>query len=105
MSGGAWAQAPGTVFTRQCGTCHVAKPGSEVRQGPNLWGVVGRKAGSVPGFKYSANYAGSGIVWDEATLDSYLANPQAVIAGSTMAYRQANADTRRIIIDWLKDQH
>lgn len=92
------------LFARQCGTCHVAKAAPEVRQGPNLWGVVGRPAGAVPGFKYSAGFASTGITWDEASLDAYLANPQAVIAGSNMTYRQANADTRRSIVDWLKDQ-
>ena len=103
---GANAQpAPSVLFTRQCGTCHIAKPANETRQGPNLWGVIGRPAGAVPGFKYSENYASSGITWDDASLDAYLANPQAVIAGSNMAYRQANADTRRTIIEWLKDQH
>ncbi len=97
--------APAVLFARQCGTCHIAKPANETRQGPNLWGIIGRPAGAVPGFRYSASYATSGITWDEASLDAYLANPQALIAGSTMAYRQANPDTRRTIIEWLKDQN
>lgn len=96
---------PATLFGRQCGTCHVAVADGGPRQGPNLWGVYGRKAGSVPEFKYSANYATSGIVWDETTLDTYLTNPQAMIAGSVMGYRQANPESRATIIAWLKDQH
>lgn len=96
---------PATLFARQCGTCHVATPEGAPRQGPNLWGVFGRKAGSVEGFQYIGKYAESGIVWDEATLDTYLTNPQAMIPGSVMAYRQANADVRHTIIAWLKDQH
>jgi cytochrome c len=44
-------------------------------------------------------------VWTEAALDSYLTNPQAMIPGSVMVYRQANAEIRQKIIAWLKDQH
>lgn len=94
-----------TLFSRQCGTCHIATADGGPRQGPTLFGVVGRPAGSVPGFKYSAGYASSGLVWNETALDSYLANPQAMIPGSVMAYRQADAGVRRTIIDWLKDRH
>lgn len=93
-----------TLFSRQCGTCHVVAADGGPRQGPNLHGVFGRKAGSLPGFKYSPGYATSGIVWDDAALDAYLTNPQALIPGSVMGYRQANADTRKTIVDWLKEQ-
>lgn len=96
---------PATLFSRQCGTCHAVTADAASRQGPNLLGVFNRKAGSLPAFKYSAGYATSGIVWDEAALDTYLTNPQALIPGSVMAYRQANADTRKTIIDWLKEQN
>lgn len=109
----AWAQiAPpaeppdgATLFRRQCATCHSLKASDPPRQGPHLAGVIGRPAGSVPGFKYSANYATAGFAWDEERLDPYLANPQAVIAGSNMAYRQANAGIRRSIIEYLKEQN
>jgi cytochrome c len=74
------------------------------RQGPTLAGVFGRKAGSVPGFKYTGDYAGTGIVWNAATLDSYLTNPQAMVKGSVMAYRQSDPEIRQTIIAWLKDQ-
>jgi cytochrome c len=94
-----------TLFSRQCGTCHVVAADDGPRQGPNLHGVFGRKAGSLAGFIYSPGYAASGIVWDDAALDAYLINPQALIPGSVMAYRQANADTRKTIIDWLKEQN
>lgn len=93
-----------TLFARQCGTCHVATADGGPRQGPNLLGVFGRKAGSVAGFNYSAGYPSSGIVWDAASLDTYLTNPQAMIPGSVMAYRQADAGVRHTIIDWLKDR-
>ena len=93
-----------TLFARQCGACHVATMDGSPHQGPTLFGVFGRKAGSVAGFAYSPNYASSGIVWDDTTLDRYLTNPQATIEGSVMAYRQADAEIRHTIIAWLKEQ-
>jgi cytochrome c len=96
---------PAVQFLSQCGTCHSVKPNDKPRQGPNLFGVLGRKAGSVPDFKYSPGFAQEDFVWDEAHLDAYLTMPQNVIKGGVMAYRQDNAATRKNIIDWLKDQH
>ena len=91
------------VFRTQCGTCHALAPG-EIRQGPNLAGVYGRKAGSVPGYKYSAGFADADWAWDEAHLDPYLTNPQAVIKGGVMGYRQAKPEVRQAVIAYLKEQ-
>ena len=101
------AEAPdgATLFRRQCATCHSLNASDPPRQGPHLAGVAGRPAGSVAGYKYTAGYVAAGFNWDEARLDSYLTNPQAMFPGSIMAYRQANPATRRTIIDYLKDQH
>ena len=93
------------LFRNQCATCHSLNAGDPPRQGPNLAGIIDRPVGSVAGYKYTAGYATAGFNWDEARLDAYLINPQAIFPGSTMAYRQANAGTRRILIDYLKDQH
>lgn len=91
-------------FKKSCGTCHVAAPDAGPRQGPNLFGVVGREAGAVEGFKYSPAFVAgeAGIVWDEGTLDRWLADPQSVIPGSIMPYKQSDPDKRRLIIDYLK---
>jgi len=91
-------------FKKSCGTCHVAAADAGPRQGPNLFGVVGRSAGSLEGFKYSPAFVAgkSGIVWDEGTLDRWLADPQSVIAGAVMPYKQADPDKRRLVIDYLK---
>jgi cytochrome c len=96
---------PDTLFRNQCGTCHVLSAKEEPRQGPPLGGVVGRKAGSASGFKYSAGFAEAAFDWDAQRLDAWLTNPQAVIPGAVMVYRQANPATRHTIIDWLKEQH
>ena len=99
------APDPATLFLNQCGTCHSARQGDGPRQGPNLFGVVGRKAGSFPGFTYSPGFSEVDFVWDEAKLDAYITNPQAMIKGGVMAYKQANPATRKAIIGWLKEQH
>ena len=93
-----------TQFKRSCGTCHVAAADTAPRQGPNLFGVIGRKAGGVAGFKYSPAFAAGsgGVVWDEGTLDRWLADPQSVIPGSVMLYKQADPDKRRLVIEYLK---
>ncbi len=99
------AAGPATIFRNQCGTCHTLSASEPQRQGPALNGVFGRRAGSAPGFKYSDGFAKVAFDWDAQHLDAWLTNPQAVIPGSVMAYRQANPATRHTIIDWLKEQH
>ena len=72
------------VFNGHCRECHTFIEGQN-RLGPSLFGVVGRKAGSVPGFAYSMSLKGSGVTWDEATLDKWITNSQAVIPGNDMS--------------------
>lgn len=92
------------LFNQQCATCHSLNPADPPRQGPLLAGVYGRKPGSIAGFHYSPGYAKADFVWDEAHLDPYLTDPQAVIPGAIMVYKQKNADVRKAIIAFLKDQ-
>jgi cytochrome c len=92
-----------TLFKQQCATCHTTNPSDPARQGPTLFKIVGRPAGKADGFRYSAGFAEADFVWDDARLDAYLANPQAVIPSSVMAYRQAKAETRAAIIAYLKE--
>jgi cytochrome c len=92
------------LFTQQCGTCHSLNPADPPRQGPLLTGVYGRKPGGVAGFHYSPGYTKADFVWDDAHLDPYLTNPQAIIPDSIMLYKQRNADVRKAIIAFLKDQ-
>lgn len=92
-----------TLFKQQCATCHTTNLSDAVRQGPPLFKIVGRSAGKVEGFRYSAGFTNADFVWDDAKLDAYLANPQATVPGSIMAYRQAKAETRAAIIAYLKE--
>ena len=93
------------LFAGQCGTCHTVEHGAPPRQGPNLAGVYLRKAGTLPGFHYSAGFARADFVWDDAHLDAWLGGPQTLIPGAVMLYRQDDPAIRRSIITWLKDQH
>jgi cytochrome c len=93
------------LFKNQCATCHTIHASDPKRQGPTLDGVYGRKAGSVADFHYSAGFAKADWNWDEAHLDPWLTNPQAVIPGAIMPYRQGKAEIRKAIIDYLKDLH
>ena len=92
-----------TLFKQQCATCHTTNTSDPARQGPSLFKIVGRPAGKADGFHYSAGFAEANFVWDDGKLDAYLANPQAVIPGTVMAYRQGKADTRAAIIAYLKE--
>jgi cytochrome c len=92
------------LFIQQCATCHSLSPSDPARQGPHLAGVFGRRPGSVAGFHYSPGYAAADFVWDEAHLDLYLTDPQGVIPGATMLYKQKNAESRKAIIAFLKQQ-
>jgi cytochrome c len=91
------------LFKQQCGTCHTTNLSDPVRQGPPLFKVVGRQAGRVDGFRYSAGFAKADFVWDEAKLNTWLTNPQELIPGAEMAYRQPKPETRTAIIAYLKE--
>jgi cytochrome c len=91
------------LFKQQCATCHATNTSDPSRQGPTLAKVVGRQAGKVEGFHYSPGFAQANFSWDEGKLDAWLTNPQAVIPGAIMTYRQAKAETRAAIIGYLKE--
>jgi len=89
------------VFNR-CKACHSMAAG-EHRVGPSLAGVVGRKAGSAEGFNYSDTMAESGVVWDESTLDAYLADPKGFMPGNRMVFPGLkDAGARADVIAYIK---
>jgi cytochrome c len=91
------------LFKQQCATCHTTNFSDPQRQGPPLLKVIGRPAGKVDGFHYSAGFAQANFVWDEGKLDAWLTDPQAVIPGAFMTYRQPKAETRAAIIGYLRE--
>lgn len=90
------------LFKQQCATCHTTNLSDAPRQGPTLVQIVGRQASKVEGFHYSPGLAQAGFSWDESRLDAWLTDPQAVIPGAIMTYRQTRAETRAAIITYLK---
>ena len=94
-----------TQFKRQCATCHTLSASDAQRQGPTLAGVLGRRAGSVPGFHYSAGFEQASWTWDADNLDTWISNPSAMIPGTVMIYHQPNPAIRKQVIDYLKGQH
>jgi len=84
-----------------CANCHTNKAGAPNRIGPNLYGVVGRKAGESTGFAYSSALRDSGIVWDEQSLDAYLSAPTKRVPGTKMTYSTTDAAKRHALIQYL----
>jgi cytochrome c len=73
------------VFIK-CKACHQIGEGAKDAVGPVLNGIVGRKAGTYPGYSYSDANKSSGLTWDEATLKEYLKNPRAKVPGTKMIF-------------------
>jgi cytochrome c len=91
------------LFKQQCATCHTTNLSDPQRQGPSLFKVMGRQAGKLDGFLYSAGFAQANFAWDEARLDAWLTNPQGVISTAVMAYRQPKPEIRAAIIAYLRE--
>lgn len=96
------ADAGKTVFNK-CKACHQVGPGAKNAVGPDLTGVVGRKAGTHEGFNYSEAMKGSGKTWDEATLHAYLTDPKKELPGNKMVFMglKDSADIDNLI-EYLK---
>ncbi len=93
----------GAVAYRACVACHALEPGVH-RTGPSLAGIWGRKAGSIVDFKrYSEQLKHATLVWNEANLDAWLRNPQAVVPGNYMTFRGvADAGQRADLVAFLR---
>lgn len=78
-----------------CRACHQIGPGAKIGVGPVLNGVVGRTAGTYPGYAYSSANKDSGIVWTPEELDKYLANPQKVVPHTKMIFPGLKDDQQR----------
>jgi len=87
------------LYEQRCSACHSLDAD---RSGPRHRGVFGRRAGSVDGFAYSPALRRAGLVWQRATLDAWLANPEALIPGQRMGYSVDNAADRADIIAYLR---
>ncbi len=90
-AGAADAKKGKKVFAK-CKACHALEAGKN-KVGPSLHGLIGRKAASVEGFKYSKAMKESGLTWDEATLREYLKKPRSFLKGTRMAFAGIKKDS------------
>ncbi|WP_338634172.1 cytochrome c family protein [Afipia carboxidovorans] len=78
--------AAGEKVFAACKACHQIGETAKNGVGPELNGLIGRKAGSVAGYNYSAANKNSGLTWDEATFREYIKDPKAKVPGTKMIY-------------------
>ncbi|MGL9621285.1 c-type cytochrome [Bradyrhizobium sp. U531] len=90
------------AFNNSCRTCHSTKEGDN-RLGPNLNGIVGRKAGSLPDYNYSSSMKEAGFVWDQDKLTRFMLKPDEVVSGNKMQpYGGISAEEAAKVVGYLK---
>lgn len=90
------AAAGKSAFKKKCKTCHVVKDNGKNGLGPNLFGVIGRKAGSIASFKkYTDAMKGSGVVWDDVSITKMMENPSGFMPGSKMKSSKVDDAAKR----------
>ncbi len=95
--------AKGETTAKKCLTCHVFDKGGPNKVGPNLWGVIGRKAGTHEGFPYSEAMKNSGKTWTYTELNQFLTNPREAVPGTKMSFPGLPAvQDRANVIAWLR---
>lgn len=87
------------LFEKRCTGCHSLDKNKE---GPRLRDVYGRKSGSITDFSYSDELKAAHILWDEGSLDQWLANPDAVVPNNDMAFHVSSPQERADIIQFLR---
>lgn len=94
------------LFADNCGDCHATREDGGNRKGPNLFGVVGRKTGSIAGFEYSDANKAAGWVWTVEQLDTYLTAPKTAMPGTVMKFKgDPDPQERADIIAFLTTLH
>jgi cytochrome c len=95
--------AAGKTAFAQCAICHKADKGAGNGVGPNLFGIVGRKAASLEGFEYSGPLKASGITWTSDKLTQWVAGPAKMVPGTKMAFPGITSKaTQRDVVAYLE---
>ena len=92
----------GKLLFLRCASCHAITEQASIKVGPNLHGVVGRKAGSLPGFAYSPAMKAAAFSWTPVMLDKWLTRPNALVPGTSMAFEGMTSEAdRQALIAYL----
>jgi cytochrome c len=107
LAGDPAESGPGARAFQKCFACHSLDPRETNLPGPNLHKLFGRVAGTLPGFEYSEAMVTAGrrkgLVWDERSLDQYLAEPESLVPGTLMALVSiTNSAERKVLTEYLK---
>ena len=92
-------QAAGEVVFKQCNICHQVGENAKNEVGPILNGVIGRKAGTAPGFEYSPGFKSANLVWDDSSFREYIKDPRSMFPATKMLF--AGLKDERKIADLL----
>jgi cytochrome c len=87
--------AKGEKIAKKCKACHTMNEGGKNGLGPNLFGILGQRAGAIEGYKYSPAMLASGIVWDDATFIDFVLKPKNVIPRTKMSFRGIKKASQR----------